>query len=106
MNTAAAADLSPCYTTVRGLATVWAAKRPELEARINRALALVSNVTPGDLSPNVYFVEGSAGHNYMVKINRRDRTSTCTCPDAEKGNHCKHRLAVALFERGREVEVC
>jgi len=98
-------DLSPSFQTISGLARTWAVQHPELSARIARAVALVSNVLPGDRSPDVYFVEGSAGRQYMVRVNRRDRTSACTCPDHGKGNHCKHRIACALFEKGREIEV-
>jgi len=98
-------DLSPALLTIQGLARSWATRHPDLASRINRAVALVSNVLPGDRSPDVYFVEGSAGRQYMVRVNRRDRTSACTCPDHGKGNHCKHRIACALFEKGREIEV-
>jgi len=100
-------DLSPNLSTIQGIARAWATRHPELAARIARAIALVSNVQPGDRSPDVYFVEGSAGHRYMVRVNRGDRTSTCTCVDHScRGMKCKHIIAAGLFERGREVEVC
>lgn len=80
------------------LARKWAAKHPSLAKRLERAVALVANVTPGDYSSNVYFVEGSDNHRYMVRIDRKNRISTCTCRDSQDGFHCKHRLATALFE--------
>lgn len=105
--TTSPADLSPRSQTINALARTWADKNPDLSDRIWRAVALVSNVTPGDLSPNVFFVEGSEGHKYMVRVNRAQKTSSCTCPDhTGRGLRCKHILASALFEKGREMESC
>ncbi|KAF8070819.1 hypothetical protein FPV67DRAFT_1488842 [Lyophyllum atratum] len=42
--------------------------------------------TPGDLK-EVFSVLGSTGNVYTVTI---DHKPSCNCPDALKGNHCKH----------------
>ena len=92
----------PSSLAVNTTAARWARKHPELSDRIERAKALVANVTPGRL-PHVFFVEGSSGKSYTVRVNREEKTSTCTCPDSvHRGNHCKHRLAVALFATAKE----
>lgn len=98
---------APSATVVAALAKVWIEKNPALKARIERAVALVANVRPGDRSPNVFFVEGSHGRTYMVRVNRAHKTSACECEDfLGRGIRCKHRLAAALYEKGQEVEVC
>lgn len=88
---------TPTASSVATKASKWASKRPELADRIDRAVALVANVNK-TAHPDVYVVEGSFGHKYMVRIDRAGKTSECTCPDHQKGHHCKHRLAVALLE--------
>ncbi|KAI0067800.1 hypothetical protein BV25DRAFT_1819238 [Artomyces pyxidatus] len=40
-----------------------------------------------------FSVLGSTGNVYVVSI---DRKPSCTCPDAQKGNHCKHILFIFL----------
>ncbi|KAF9218206.1 hypothetical protein BS17DRAFT_762669 [Gyrodon lividus] len=40
-----------------------------------------------------FSVLGSTGNVYTVTI---DKTPSCTCPDATKGNHCKHILFIFL----------
>ena len=93
----------PTSIAVNKLVSKWQAKHPELTARLNRAVSLVANVSRG-FCPWVYFVEGSDGHSYIVRVNRKEHTSTCTCPDStERGAHCKHRLAVALFDKGQDT---
>lgn len=84
----------PTHQAVTDLAAKWVSKHPELEGRIERAIALVAMVTPSQ-DPTVFLVEGSEGHRYTVKVN--GRSSTCTCLDSTTGHHCKHRLATALF---------
>ena len=91
---------APDASTVHSLASKWISKYPELKDRIHRAVALVANVRPGDRSKNVFFVEGSGGSSYMVRVDRAAKNSTCQCPDSREGNHCKHRIAVALYEAG------
>ena len=96
MNTTA-----PVAATVNALVSRWAAMYPDLAERLARAAALVANVRRGDYSRDVFFVEGSEGHSYMVRVNRKTRTSTCTCPDhQERQLRCKHILAVALLVVG------
>ncbi len=98
-------DLAPTAQTVQALARLWSEKNPDLKARIYRAVALVANVQPGDKSPNVFFVEGSSGRRYMVRVNRAQKTSSCTCEDHTcRGIRCKHILSAALWERGMEIE--
>jgi predicted nucleic acid-binding Zn finger protein len=75
---------------IRNLATKWSAKRPELAARIERAIALTGGVK--SQGEGVYVVEGVGG-DYIVT---KGRNSMCTCPDSQRGNRCKHQLAVAL----------
>lgn len=89
-------NTAPTHAAVATTAARWAAKNPELAPRMERAVALVANVT-STVSPEMFMVEGSYGHQYVVRVNRAARTSTCTCPDHGKGHHCKHRLAVALY---------
>lgn len=72
----------------------WALKHPHLKSRIERAVALVGGVK--SQCEGVYVVEGSKGVEYIVAVDFEKGTSICTCTDHKKGNHCKHRLAVAL----------
>lgn len=88
---------------INTLAARWTAKHPELKARMERAKGLVAQVTPGRF-PHVYFVASATeeGVSYIVRVNRKARTSTCTCPDhGQRGGRCKHILASALFEVGQ-----
>ena len=92
---------APLASNVNRLASKWTAAHPELRGRMERAIALVANVTPGRMS-HVFFVEGSEGAKYIVRVNRRERSSSCTCPDHEnRGGRCKHILAAALWEKGQ-----
>jgi hypothetical protein len=81
-------------TQAEAVAARWAEKHPDLRSRIERALALVPRVQY--LGEDTYEVPGSRGQTYYVGIDPRRHTSTCTCEDTARGNHCKHRLAVAL----------
>jgi len=95
---------APSATTVAKLASRWAARHPASAERIERAVALVANVEHGDRSHRVFFVEGSQGHRYMVRVDWRAHEAACTCPDAVKGNRCKHRWAAALFVAARKAD--
>lgn len=87
-------------SAVNAVINNWAAKHPGLRARLHRAVALLDNVRPGDRSPNVFFIEGSYGNKYMVRVNRAQKSSSCNCPDHQNRNvKCKHILAAALYER-------
>jgi len=81
------------------VAREWAGKYPELSERLERAVALVANVAKGDV-PDTFYVEGSFGHHYVVKVDRSSkRRTTCTCPDHQKRHlRCKHIWACALVE--------
>ena len=85
------------FNDIQGVANHWASLHPDLASRMDRALALVGNVRRA--ASDVYEVEGSDGHMYMVRVNRPSRTSMCTCPDyQEREIRCKHILAAALYE--------
>ena len=88
----------PNASVVNALVAKWAAKHPDLADRLERAAALVANVRG---SGSTFVVEGSDGHHYTVKVDRKARTSSCTCPDHKKrGLRCKHVLSVALIVAG------
>lgn len=59
-----------------------------------RAVELVTSATY--IGEDTWQVGLTEGHIYYVGVDTRRRTSTCTCEDSRRGNHCKHRLAVAL----------
>ena len=89
----------PRFQKTLALVVRWAAKHPELKDRLERAAFIVENVqrTP---DPDLYVVKSATSfREYLVKVNRWNRSSTCSCPDSRKGHHCKHRLAVALYEK-------
>lgn len=88
------------FNKVLQFVRLWTDLHPELKDRLERAAFLVSVVKP-TLHPDTYKVrsETSNRKEYVVRINREARTSTCSCPDSKKGNHCKHRLATALYEK-------
>ncbi len=89
----------PAATTVNALARAWSAKHPELQARIERAVALVANVEAVD--HDIFVVEGERDF-YEVRIDPKGHRSTCSCPDSTaRKAHCKHRLACALFLKGQ-----
>lgn len=67
-----------------------------LNGRQERALkmALEGHVTRK--AERIFSVRGEDGqHSYLVNLEAR----TCTCPDSQKGNVCKHRLAAYLVEQ-------
>lgn len=52
------------------------------------------------LCPDAYKVcSETSKTEYVVRVDRKNHRSSCSCPDSRKGRHCKHRLAVALHER-------
>lgn len=83
---------------------VWTSMHPELKERLERAVFLLDNVE-ATLCPGIYKVrsENQKRVQYVVRVDRANRSSTCSCPDSQKGNHCKHRLAVALVEKTSTV---
>lgn len=95
------ATTTPTAAAVNALVAKWSAKHPDLADRLERAAALVDNVT-ATVSPDLFKVEGSFGHQYVVRVNRAAKTSTCTCPDHQKRiDRCKHILAAAFHEAAR-----
>jgi hypothetical protein len=89
----------PTAQQVNGLVAKWSRRHPELAERLERAAAMVANVTALDPNRNFFLVEGSNEHTYIVSVNRHARTSTCSCPDHENRSiRCKHILSVALIE--------
>ena len=91
---------SPSMSVIKEIAEKWIEKNPSMEARIRRAIPLTQYVV--EKGPNVYQVSNPESQSarggevpiYTVVV--RGNTSTCTCPDAKKGAHCKHRLAAGL----------
>jgi len=82
------------FSVMKGLADKWLKNHPNLDAkRMNKALALTGGVS--EAKPNIYEVEGE-GDTYVVTVNPGQKKSSCSCEDSRRGNHCKHRLAVAL----------
>lgn len=78
---------------------LWTERHPKLKSRLEKAVFMLGHVET-TLHPDTYKVHSENGKKvYVVRVNRRARTSTCSCPDSGKGNHCKHRLVVALFEK-------
>jgi hypothetical protein len=77
------------------LASKWIIKYPYLKERIQKALALITNVKAQ--GEGVYVVIGDSGRDYIVWADPSSGQSTCTCEDSIRGNHCKHRLAAALI---------
>jgi uncharacterized Zn finger protein len=81
------------------VARLWIAKMPAARTRIEKAIALVANVTPDEYRDDQFVVEGGEAV-YTVTVNRANKTSTCTCPDhMERGSKCKHIFACGLYER-------
>jgi hypothetical protein len=92
-NTAPLANLA---TVAINIAAHWAAERPELTDRLNRAVSLVHGVEA--VGPAAFTVPGSKAP-YLVKVDRAAKSAQCECPDhANRGVRCKHILAAALFE--------
>ncbi|KZT50867.1 hypothetical protein CALCODRAFT_535222 [Calocera cornea HHB12733] len=65
--------------------------------RVDRVLTqrfyLVDRERDGDELRETFKVLGSTGNIYTVTV---DKVPACNCPDALKGNHCKHILFVML----------
>lgn len=51
----------------------------------------------GSHEEEVFDIAGTTGNIYQVKIGRMP---SCTCPDAKKGNQCKHIVYVSSFQPG------
>jgi len=91
----------PTFQKALELVARWVTLHPELRDRLERAVFLMENVRPSG-HPDIYTVASSTGRGrYTVRVDRKARTSTCNCQDSSNGNRCKHRLAVALYEKVR-----
>lgn len=91
----------PTFQKALELVARWTALHPELKDRLERALFLLDHVRSSN-HPDIYTVVASKGRGrYTVRVDRQARTSTCNCADAASGHWCKHRLAVALYEKAR-----
>jgi hypothetical protein len=53
--------------------------------------------TGGSHEEEVFDIAGTTGNIYQVKIGK---VPSCTCPDAKKGNQCKHIVYVSKFQHG------
>jgi len=94
--------VSPAQRMVE-LAAQWGEANPQLRRRLQRTLALVGECTP--LGGKDWLVEGVEG-DYLVTVDPISKQSTCSCPDSEdRGNHCKHRLAVALVYKVEQEDI-
>jgi hypothetical protein len=71
--------------------------KASLNGRQEKALKLALNGHVTRKAEHIYSVRSENGdHFYLVDLERK----FCTCPDSEKGNACKHRLAAYLIEQG------
>ena len=82
--------------------------RPEvvssLNGRLERGLALAKQWSvvhcPEADKPRCYRVRSSDGYSfYKVDLDAR----TCECPDSQKGNTCKHRIAAYYVEQANKM---
>jgi hypothetical protein len=83
---------------IRKVANDYAAKQPykifgvgaRIERGLNMALEGKVILEPTNTSPHRCKVISSDGlRSYLVDLD----SEYCSCPDSQKGNHCKHRLA-------------
>lgn len=83
---------------IRKVANDYAAKQPykifgvgaRIERGLNMALEGKVFLEPTNTSPHRCKVISSDGlRSYLVDLDNK----YCSCPDSQKGNHCKHRLA-------------
>ena len=75
-----------------------------LNGRLERGLALAKSWSvlhcPESESPRCYRVRSSDGSSlYRVDLDAR----TCECPDSQKGNTCKHRIAAYYVEQANQM---
>jgi hypothetical protein len=75
-----------------------------LNGRLERGLALAKQWsvirTPVTGKPRSYRVRSSDGYSfYKVDLDAR----TCECPDSQKGNICKHRIAAYYIEQANKM---
>ncbi|KAG7441567.1 uncharacterized protein BT62DRAFT_473049 [Guyanagaster necrorhizus] len=64
-----------------------------LDRVIEQRFFMIDREHNGDELKETFKVLGSTGNVYTVVI---DRTPRCDCPDASKGNHCKHIIFIFI----------
>jgi hypothetical protein len=76
--------------------------KASLNGRQEKALKLALNGHVTRKAEHIYSVRSENGDRfYLVDLERK----FCTCPDSEKGNACKHRLAAYLIEQGLKANI-
>lgn len=74
--------------------------RSALNGRQERALRLALDGHVVHKSARIFTVRSEDNqHAYLVNLDK----SFCTCPDSQKGNACKHRLAAYIFEQSMKA---
>ncbi|KAJ8614454.1 hypothetical protein CTAYLR_000820 [Chrysophaeum taylorii] len=66
--------------------------RPRIERALSQRLYLLEKEDLG-AEERLFRVLGSTGNAYDVRISR---SPSCSCPDAQKGNLCKHQIFVMV----------
>jgi hypothetical protein len=76
-------------------------RRYGLDPRLDRAfrLFMAGNVSLFEQEPTTALVVGDSGQTYTATA-----LGYCSCPDAERGNRCKHQLATRIAVQMRAVE--
>lgn len=79
--------------------------RQQFNGRLERGLELALNGSihpaPTPSQPHRYEVLSSHGdQSYMVDLDDRH----CECPDSQKGNHCKHRIAAYYYDQALQLK--
>ncbi|KAK7694044.1 hypothetical protein QCA50_003620 [Cerrena zonata] len=67
--------------------------RERAERVATQRMYMIDRSRNGDELKETFSVLGSTGNVYSVKV---DKLPSCNCPDALKGNHCKHILFIFL----------
>ena len=71
-----------------------------LNGREDRALKLALEGHVTHKSARIFSVRSENGeHSYLVNLDK----SFCNCPDSQKGQVCKHRLAAYLVEQSMQA---
>ena len=74
--------------------------KASLNGRQERALQLAVQGHVTHKTGRIYSVRSQNGaHAYLVDLDRK----FCNCPDSQKGNICKHRIAAYLIEQANQV---
>ncbi|TCD66806.1 hypothetical protein EIP91_000942 [Steccherinum ochraceum] len=60
---------------------------------MDQRMFLLDRTRNGNELREEFAVQGSTGNVYTVVV---DKIPSCTCPDSQKGNHCKHILFIFM----------